>query len=173
MTVGKPSVSSISLQPGFTIVEMVVVMVLLGIAVAWAVPSYRTATANANLRGVTMDLVTVLNNARAEAVHARSTVQLESLSGDGQWGEDGWRLTHPREGAFDYGVRGLVTVREINDVSRATFRPDGLVVDNSGVPLTLVFRVCDDRPSEAGRQITVNRFGRVENVTPADRTGCE
>ena len=173
MTVGKPSASNISLQAGFTIVEMAVVMVLLGIAVAWAVPSYRTATANADLRGVTMDFVSVLNNARAEAVHARNVVLLESLSGDGQWGDDGWRLVHPREGDFDYGVRGKVTVREINDVASATFRPDGLVVDGDGAPVSLVFRICDDRDSEAGRQISVNRFGRVENTTPADRTGCQ
>ncbi|KAF0806622.1 pilus biogenesis protein [Alcanivorax sp. S71-1-4] len=161
-----------SSQQGFTFVEVVVALIIFSVAVSWAVPSYRAATANADLRGVTMDMVTLINNARAEAVNTRNDVVLSSLGGDGDWGDDGWRMVHPREGNIDYSTRGTVTVKETNDVDEAIFRPDGLIVDGAGNPLTLEFRICDDRDSENGRRVMVNRFGRIENTTPDDKAGC-
>ena len=63
-------------RAGFTIIELMVVVVLVAIVVALAVPSFRELIARNRLEGVASELVTDLQYARSEAVSRNGNVGL-------------------------------------------------------------------------------------------------
>ena len=60
-------------QAGFTMLEMVVVMAIVGIAAAMAVPSWRATMANSRLRDAAGDVADLLSAARARAISNNRT----------------------------------------------------------------------------------------------------
>lgn len=65
---------------GFTLIELVVTLAVVGILVVLATPSFNDFFEKSRLRGATDDLVTLLNTARAEAVKLDRDVNV-SLGG--------------------------------------------------------------------------------------------
>lgn len=76
-----------SLQQGFTLVEVMVVLVLLAILLGFAIPSYRAFQASQQVRSVSADLLSALNLARSEAVKRAANVTLTPATGG--W-NNGW-----------------------------------------------------------------------------------
>ena len=77
-------------QPGFTLVEMLVVVIILAIVAIVAMPSLSLALANQRLRAAGTDLVSALLLARSEAIIRGAQVQVTPLS-VGDW-KSGWRV---------------------------------------------------------------------------------
>lgn len=77
-------------QAGFTLVEMVVVLVIVAILAAVAMPSLSSALANQRLRAAATDLVSALLLARSEAIKRGAQVQVAPLFA-GDWNA-GWRV---------------------------------------------------------------------------------
>ena len=145
-------------QAGVTLVELLIAMFILSIIIAFGVPSFREATANAALRGTTMDLVAALNTARAESVNLRVPVTFAPTDA-ADWSQ-GWDITYPVDQAAEdrsFGVRPGITVEEENGLLTMEFRANGTVDSDA------VFIICDGRPNETGRRIEINRLGRMTN----------
>lgn len=77
-------------QSGFTLTEMLVVILVVTIVAAVAVPSLSSALANQRLRAAGTDLVSALLLARSEAIKRGVQVQVAPLS-VGDW-KSGWRV---------------------------------------------------------------------------------
>lgn len=75
---------------GFTLVELIYVVTIVGILMAIAVPTFDGVMANARVRGAASDLHLALLKARSEAVKLDNSVQLRKLAGGG-W-EKGWEV---------------------------------------------------------------------------------
>ena len=75
---------------GFTIVELMVVIVIATLLAAVATPSLSTALTNQRLRNAATDLVSALMLARSEAIKRGVDVQVAPLS-PGDW-TSGWRV---------------------------------------------------------------------------------
>ena len=148
-------------QQGFSFVELVIAVSVAAIVLGFGIPALSNASANANLRSTTMDLIASINGARAEAVNLRADITLESANGDGDWGGSGWKYDHPNEGDREFSARGEVTVTEVSDIGDVTFTANG-TMEIAGAS-ELQFQICDHRAGITGRQITVNRFGRLTN----------
>lgn len=75
---------------GFTLVEALVVVVIVAILAAVAMPSLSSALANQRLRAAGTDLVSTLLLARSEAIKRGAQVQVAPLAA-GDW-NSGWRV---------------------------------------------------------------------------------
>ena len=75
---------------GFTVVELMVVVVIVAILAAVALPSLDTALTNQRLRNAATDFVSALLLARSEAIKRGSEVQVAPLAA-GDWAS-GWRV---------------------------------------------------------------------------------
>lgn len=86
-------------QKGFTLIELMVTLTVLGVVLAWAIPSFSTILSNNRLETATNELHGALQLARSEAVKRREGVQLCALvdgdvdgcATDADWSE-GWLM---------------------------------------------------------------------------------
>lgn len=167
---------------GFTLIELMVAVAVLGLSLAFGVPAFQNSLANSALRSSTMEMITALNAARAEAVSQRKTIALKAVNDD--W-NDGWMVDYS-EGAANwddddgtqteplqrFDKRGTVTLTEADGVTLVEFQSTGLMTDDAGAAETLSITICDDRNDEIGRTIVVNQFGKLENQVHADASVC-
>lgn len=77
-------------QAGFTLVELGVVISLVAIVSALAVPSFKAFLDNMDAQGAATDLIADLATARSEALKRRAAVTIAPL--DGAWSK-GWQMT--------------------------------------------------------------------------------
>jgi type IV fimbrial biogenesis protein FimT len=76
-------------KAGFTVIEMMIVVVLLGIIATLAAPSFRDYTLNQRVKNAAFDLNASLSNARSEAIKRNATV---SVTAAGTGWADGWNI---------------------------------------------------------------------------------
>ena len=108
---------------GFTLVELMIAIALLGILLGIAIPTYRDVILNQRLTNATNDLHAALSFARSEAGKRNTNVTLQSAAGG--W-VDGWRVPSPIGGQPDLlnhvQAPGIVID---SDVGSVTFSASG------------------------------------------------
>ena len=67
-------------QRGFSLVELMVVVVIASVLLAYAVPAFSAWLTNTRIRNVTTEFVTGLQQARAEAIARNSQVRFQSVN---------------------------------------------------------------------------------------------
>lgn len=77
-------------QGGFTLVEALMVVAILGIFTALAAPSFNNTIATMRIKSTSFDLVNDLNIARSEAIKRNAEVEIKAVGDD--WNQ-GWRIT--------------------------------------------------------------------------------
>ena len=147
---------------GMTLIEILIGLAVAGIVLAFALPSFENSSRNSALRAATMDLVTALNSARAQAVVQRANVTVTAVAGD--WNQ-GWIVQYPAaavEEDSEFTPPGGVQMLEVGGINTVVFNQVGLP------DAALDFNICDGRANETGRRVTVSRAGRVvtEDLSP-------
>ena len=178
-------------QSGFTLVELMVVIVIGGILYSVAGPSLKNSIAEKQLVATTNDLLAALHVARSEAIKLNKRVTIcESSNGTtcsstGKW-EDGWIVFTDTAGAAS-GAAGVctntttdcllrvhdeidgnnLTIRGLDQNSVAinsfTFTSRGLPKNTSGTGQSGVFGVCieDSSGNDYFRAVALSFSGRV------------
>ncbi len=83
---------------GFTLVEAMVVVAVLGILLVLAVPGLQKVVAKQRMRTASYDVMSDLTLARSEALKRGSAIVLEPLSGT-NW-RSGWRVRNVADGTI-------------------------------------------------------------------------
>lgn len=118
------------MERGFSLIELLTVIALIGIAAGLAVPSYRSAVINNRLAATSNDMVAALNLARSEAVKTGSTITVRA---DAAGWSHGWvvvapsRVTGQAETVLQsYTVaEGMSVASSLADSTTLEFNPRG------------------------------------------------
>lgn len=165
-------------KQGFTLIEMLVTLAIIGILGAMAGPSFNTWIQNNRIESVTDRVVATLNYARSEAVRTGVAVNIARISStQNDLGREGWRI-YTDVGSRTLGntafssadgdvllrtFEGLgdsdVTVRT-NDTGNnwIAYSTNGALAESGQ---TVQIAVCDSRGVNFGRLITVSNTGRA------------
>ena len=150
---------------GFTLIELMVTVALVGVVAAFAIPSFTTMIANSRLVSTSNDIVGALNYARSEAVKAGRRVIVNPTDG-ASWanGISVWIDSNSNGSMQDSEelrrtsrAPGTVTITSSSNVA---FTGGGLLPGGS---VAVTIQVCDSRTGESGSEITVTLGGGIRS----------
>jgi type IV fimbrial biogenesis protein FimT len=125
-----------SLSSGFTLIEMMVVVVVMVVLLSVAVPSFRQVIANQRIKTASFDLFSALNYARSEAIKRNVSVSMRAgESADGAW-STGWRIVDSSNNLLrSWGAISSLTVSNTaaGNATVLTFGSDGRLT-NAAAP---------------------------------------
>ena len=151
---------------GFTLIELMVVIVIAAILLGIAVPSFQDATLSGKLRSYSNSLVASARQARSEALKRNATVTMcvssdgASCAGAGGW-ELGWIIYYTDADGDDVVLKvqeAATTGFKVNGtVTSINFQPGGLASTSAK------FTVCRKTPSVGSqeREVTLSATGRA------------
>ena len=79
------------MRSGFTIIELMTTLVILGILVTIAIPSFNDLIVGTRIKGAASDIYGALTFARSEAIKRNTNVTVGPLTAGGQW-VNGWQV---------------------------------------------------------------------------------
>jgi len=149
---------------GFTLVELMVVMVIVGVILMVALPGFRNVTLATRLSNYANELVASVYLARGEAIKRNDNVRLcasadgENCATSGGWAQ-GWVVLDPNDVVLkeQTGLESGFSMNESGGVHTLTFDSTGF----AGTATT--FKVCRQVPSvgHQEREILINTVGRT------------
>lgn len=149
--------SPVSVQRGFTLVELMVTVVVLGIFLSIAVPSFRSLLEAQRVKAMAYDMVADLSLARSEALKRGSDLTLAPQQ-TGDW-TSGWTLKSGTEIVAQRAAPGT-SVRMVQAPATVTFDRNGRVANAVDV-IRFGF---EDSQSHNPRCISLDPSGRPKSV---------
>jgi type IV fimbrial biogenesis protein FimT len=166
---------------GFTIIEMMIAIAVLGVLTSVGVPSLSAFLKNSALRGTAYELMSSMTLARSEAVKRGSrvvvcrsadpTAATPSCGGDTQDWSSGWLVFVAEDGNDDFDVgtdillgignavpNGVTVHSNTSADANVIYRTDG----STSAASTAHFALCDERGEGYGKQVNVTRVGRPD-----------
>lgn len=173
-------------QSGFTTIELLITVVLAGVLIAMAAPSFSGLVANSRVADQTNELIGAMNLARSEAIRRNASLTLcrtatadstDCLGGDANW--QNWILrtsagTVVRRGTFNnFGNTQQVSSTLASE--SITYSPDGLTrtggaLVNAADDDAHVFIVCSTRV--AADNVRRLRLGSGSRITTSRESGA-
>ena len=154
------------ISKGFTLVEMVITVSLVGVVTAIAIPSMRTAFASNDISAVSSDMVSSLQYARLEAVRkiSRTTVKASGEEDAAAW-SNGFTISQQvnKNGSYqDTVLKAPVALNPNIQIASAT-STKSVTFDSRGyADQAHTIEICDSADNSIeGRRVTVAASGHV------------
>jgi type IV fimbrial biogenesis protein FimT len=119
---------------GFTLVEMMVVVVIGAILVGAAAPSFSRAIATQRARSAGTDVYLALLKARSEAIKRNATVTLAPKAGGWQ---NGWQIVNPSVATDILEDHGAAAGATITGPASVVYRPSGRLQAGTAVSVLI------------------------------------
>lgn len=179
-----PSQTKIFYKQAFTLIEVLVTVVIVGVMAGIGLPSFNQTIKNSRLTTNANNLIASLNLARSEAIKRNVRVYIERKGDTSQSWDSGWNVfvEGNNNRTYDEGTDELLktfpplsnnyTLRTgANFANWVAFLPTGVSSSSSGFPNDS-FRVCATAgDTENSRRVAVNIVGRAR-VTSEDVISC-
>jgi type IV fimbrial biogenesis protein FimT len=188
-------------QAGFTIYELLITMIMIGIILSIGVPSMSSFMQNSRMSGTANDLHSSFQLARSEAARSKNNITIcasansmdaAAACGGGVF-DDGWIIFIDLNGDLARGGAGENVIRahpaiddQIDVTTNAgadyfSFAPSGLGRgDVGGNPSVVTATICDDRGnvvaaggSSAARVLVVTPIGRATVLREVDQVAAK
>jgi type IV fimbrial biogenesis protein FimT len=165
----KTMVDAPASKRGFTLIELMVTLAVLGILLGIAVPSYQTFVMNSRMASQTNDLITALSLARSEAVKRAANVTV-CASSDGATCTGGWEAGWIVRDAAGTPIRVQQALGGSSTLTGGTHVASAITFTASGrttIPTTAneaatTLTLCPPSPAAVqGRAIQVEWTGRT------------
>lgn len=165
---------------GLSFVELMATLLIISVIAAIAMPGFNDLLRNNRAAAQSDLLLKALNYARGEAVRRNVEVRITSLSGDKNWGSQGWRIwvNKDTDEVFTNADDELQTQSGLSggasliapDISELIFSGNGFLKKLPGYTFAtqLTFNFRDSSRCDLGRDITVTYAGR----SIVERVGC-
>ncbi len=188
-------------QHGFTLYELLITMIMIGIVLSIGVPSMSSFSKNSRITGTANDLHASFQVARSEAARSKSNIticasanSMDAAAACGGTFDDGWIIFVDLNGDLARGGAGEnilrahpaipvgLTIATNGGADYFGFAPSGLGRgDVGGVPAVSTARICDDRGNivaagdwSAARILVVTPIGRavvLRDIAQIDAAG--
>lgn len=151
---------------GFTLIELMIVLVIGGVLLGMAVPSFNTVIRNNRLTTEANNLVTAFNIARSEAIGRRTNITVcpssdQATCTGGGW-HQGWVV---RDTAADEVIQVFAPMKGnptvTSTAASVTYTAAGFITGGAAVSIGICMEGGDE-----GRQINITATGRPNNATP-------
>lgn len=161
---------------GFTLIELMVTIAVMGIITAIAAPSFVKIIARQRLNSNTQELVSTLTKARSQAILVRQPTTV-NVNGSGlsnglvfNWKPEGANLKNATVNPIFFTANGF-TAKEVNNPSFDTGQPESLSNPKKIKQVTAAtFVLCNTQASEI-RTINILLNGSIENIVRGTLTG--
>lgn len=150
---------------GFTLIELVIVMVLIAVIAAWAIPSFTRIVADNSLVSAGNSVVGFLNEARGASIQQGRSVIVAPLNGT-SWasGMEAW-VDNDYSNSINNADTPLYIQQPLGSAVRITsgpttlqFLPSGLI---AGATTPTPFKLCSTTSGVSGTQISLTIGGQV------------
>lgn len=150
------SAFEVGVNRGFTLIELMITLVILGIVLTVGVPSLHEFVGSQRVRTAASDLVADMAFARAEAIKESRRVIMQRLAGATSTWKDGWNICvdldgdntcsagEIRKSATPLSGRTKVCATTAELDNNIVFRPDGRIVRTTAVAATDGILISDD-----------------------------
>ncbi|MCU4594523.1 GspH/FimT family pseudopilin [Acinetobacter radioresistens] len=142
------------LKRGFTLVELMVTIAVVAIITTIAIPSFQNMILRQNLNKSTRELVSVLNNARAQAALQRRDVEVVLETEINNAG------VAPDTSVLFHWMPSGQAVLKAGSPTTITFQLNGLVKDSAG---NTSFVICDQiNNAKLSRTVSISKMGVIQ-----------
>jgi type IV fimbrial biogenesis protein FimT len=143
---------------GFTLVELMIGVTILGIMAAFAAPTFKELMDSQRVKGASFEMTAALTLARSEAIKQNGAVTLTPVGGTTAWA-NGWSTTGP-DGVV-IGTQGAYTGITITG-------PTSIVYNRSGratAAVTITIESTNPGSTLSRRCISVGLTGQPKSAT--------
>ncbi len=144
---------------GFTIIELMITILLLGVMATLAVPSFSGILKQNRLSAQTNTILSALNYARNETINQNNNVVIAPTVAGTDW-SGGWSVRlNSAAGAVLHSFEGFKNATVASDVSTIIYQPDGTTQSGAVINIDITPSKCPTGKNDV-RRITISPSGQ-------------
>jgi type IV fimbrial biogenesis protein FimT len=162
LTTADISNSNVSLRGkafGFTMVELMITLVIIGILATIAVPSFRDFVRTQRVKSASFELVAALTLTRSEAIKRNTNITMTQASGGWQ---NGWSISAGGQALRTQNAYNGVSIADSANAAAVTFNRDGRL---ASAPTSFTVGASSASSAVTSRCISISLSGRPNSKT--------